>query len=126
VTSFPLWRVASIRVCCTIKQQPICLPLAKAEVTEAASNAKAGAVSLLAGAVVIFAGILVLLAAFVFLLAKVVELWLAALIVGAVVVIAGFVLLQSGKKKLDPAAFKPERTTDALRKDKEMVQRRAS
>jgi hypothetical protein len=41
-------------------------------------------------------------------------------------VIAGFVLLQSGKKKLDPAAFKPERTTDALRKDKEMVQRRAS
>jgi hypothetical protein len=102
------------------------IALAKAEVTEAASNAKAGAISLVAAGVVLFAGFLVLLAAIIFLLAKVIDLWLAAFIVGAVVVIAGFILLQNGKKKLDPAAFKPERTTDALRKDKEMVQRRAS
>jgi hypothetical protein len=35
-------------------------------------------------------------------------------------------MIQSGKTKLDPSSFKPERTQDALRKDKEMVQRRAS
>jgi hypothetical protein len=43
-----------------------------------------------------------------------------------VVAIIGFVMIQSGKKKLDPSSFKPERAHEALRKDKEMVQRRAS
>jgi O-antigen ligase len=102
------------------------IALAKAEVSEAASEAKAGAISLVAGGSVIFAAVLVLLAGIVLLLAEVMEPWLAALIVAAVVAIIGFVLIQSGKKKLDPASFKPERTQDALRKDKEMVQRRAS
>jgi hypothetical protein len=102
------------------------IALAKAEITEAASNAKTGAISLVAAGLVLFAGLLVLLASAVFLLGKIVDLWLAALIVGAVVAIIGFALLQNGKKKLDPAAFKPERTTDALRKDKDMVQRRVS
>jgi ABC-type long-subunit fatty acid transport system fused permease/ATPase subunit len=102
------------------------IALAKAEVSEAASEAKAGAISLVAGGLIIFAAVLVLLAGIVLLLAEVMEAWLAALIVAAVVAIIGFVLIQSGKKKLDPASFKPERTQDALRKDKEMVQRRAS
>lgn len=102
------------------------IALAKAEVSEAASNAKAGAIGLVAGGVMMFAGVLVLLAALVFLLAKVVELWLAALIVGALVTIVGFIMFQRGKKKLHPAMFTPDRTTEALRKDKEMVQRRAS
>jgi hypothetical protein len=102
------------------------IALAKAEVSEAASEAKAGAISLVAGGSIIFAAVLVLLAGIVLLLAEVMEAWLAALIVAAVVAIIGFVLIQSGKKKLDPASFKPERTQDALRKDKEMVQRRAS
>ena len=102
------------------------IALAKAEVSEAASEAKAGAISLVAGGSIIFAAVLVLLAGIVLLLAEVMEPWLAALVVAAVVAIIGFVLIQSGKKKLDPASFKPERTQDALRKDKEMVQRRAS
>jgi hypothetical protein len=102
------------------------IALAKAEVSEAASEAKAGAISLVAGGSIIFAAVLVLLAGIVLLLAEVMEAWLAALIVAAVVAIIGFVLIQSGKKKLDPASFKPERTQDALRKDKEIVQRRAS
>jgi hypothetical protein len=96
------------------------IALAKAEVSEAASEAKAGAISLVAGGAIVFAAILVLLGAIVLLLAQRMEPWLAALIV------AGFVMIQSGKKKLDPLSFKPERTQDALRKDKEMVQRRAS
>jgi uncharacterized protein YacL len=102
------------------------IALAKAEVSETASEAKAGAISLAAGGAIIFAAVLVLLAAIVLLLAQVMEPWLAALIVGAVVAVIGFVLLQSGKRKLDPSSFKPERAQEALRKDKEMVQRRVS
>ena len=102
------------------------IALAKAEVSEAASEAKAGAISLVAGGAIVFAAILVLLGAIVLLLAERMEPWLAALIVAVVVGVIGFVMIQSGKKKLDPLSFKPERTQDALRKDKEMVQRRAS
>ena len=102
------------------------IALAKAEVSEAASDAKAGAISLVAGGAILFAAILVLLAAIVLLLAERMDPWLAALIVAVVVAVIGFVMIQSGKKKLDPSSFKPERTQDALRKDKEMVQRRAS
>ena len=102
------------------------IALAKAEVSEAASEAKAGAISLVAGGAIVFAAVLVLLGAIVLLLAERMEPWLAALIVGVVVAVIGFVMIQSGKKKLDPLSFKAERTQDALRKDKEMVQRRAS
>jgi len=102
------------------------IALAKAEVSEAASEAKAGAISVVAGGAIVFAAILVLLGAIVLLLAERMEPWLAALIVAVVVGVIGFVMIQSGKKKLDPLSFKPERTQDALRKDKEMVQRRAS
>jgi hypothetical protein len=102
------------------------IALAKAEVSEAASEAKAGAISLVAGGAIIFAAVLVLLAAIVLLLAEAMEPWWAALSVGLVVAVIGFVMIQSGKKKLDPSSFKPERAQEALRKDKEMVQRRAS
>jgi ABC-type long-subunit fatty acid transport system fused permease/ATPase subunit len=93
------------------------IALAKAEVSEAASEAKAGAISLVAGGAIVFAAILVLLGAIVLLLAERMEPWLAALIVAVVVGLVGFVMIQSGKKKLDPLSFKPERTQDALRKE---------
>lgn len=102
------------------------IALAKAEMSEAASNAKSGAISLAAGGAVIYAGFLVVLYALVLLLAQTMEPWLAALIVGAVVAIIGFILLQTGKKRLHSASFTPERTQASLSKDKEMVQRRTS
>jgi Putative Actinobacterial Holin-X, holin superfamily III len=100
--------------------------LAKAEISEAASHAKAGAIAITAGGAVIFGGLLVLLAAAVLALAQVMAPWLAALIVAILAVGIGFVLIQSGKKQLEPSVLKPERTQEALRKDKEMVQRRTS
>lgn len=102
------------------------IALAKAEMSEAASNAKSGAISLAAGGAVIYAGFLVLLYALVLFLAQTMEPWLAALIVGAVVAIIGFIVLQSGKKRLESASFAPERTQASLSKDKEMVQRRTT
>jgi hypothetical protein len=100
--------------------------LARVELSDALSHAKTGITSVAAGGAVLFAGLLVLLAAAVLGLSNVLEPWLAALIVGAVVLIIGFVMLQMGKSKLEPSAFRPERTQSALRKDKEMVQRRTA
>ena len=98
------------------------IALAKAEVSEA----KAGAISIAAGGALLFAAGLILFAAIILLLAEVMEPWLAAFIVCAVVGIIGFILIQSGKKKLSASSFTPERAQESLRKDKEMVQRRAS
>ncbi len=100
------------------------LALVKTEVSEALSEAKVAAISMATGGAVLFAGILVLLAAAVLGLAHVVADWMAALIVGGIVAIIGFVMIQGGKKKLEPSAFKPDRTQNALRRDKEMMQRR--
>jgi O-antigen ligase len=102
------------------------IALAKAEISESAAHAKAGAIAIAAGGAVIFAGLLVLLAAAVLALAKVMDPWLAALIVGILAGAIGFVLIQSGKKQLEPSALKLERTQEALRKDRDMVQRRTS
>jgi hypothetical protein len=100
------------------------LALAKGEILEAASQWMNGAIRLAAGGVVLFAGILVLLAAIVLILAKVMPPWVAAFIVGGGVAGIGYGLMQSGKKKLEPSAFKPDRTQNAMRKDRQMVSRR--
>jgi hypothetical protein len=102
------------------------IALAKAEISESASHAKGGAIAIAAGGAVFFAGLIVLLAAAVFALAHVMADWLAALIVGVVAAVIGFVLIKSGKKQLEPSALKLKRTQEALRKDKDMVQRRTS
>ncbi len=98
--------------------------LAKAEASEALSQAKTAAISMVSGGAVLFGGILVLLAAAVLALAHVVPDWLAALIVDAIVTVVGYIMIQGGKNKFDPAALKPDRTQHALRQDKEMVERR--
>lgn len=100
------------------------IALAKAEASEALSQAKTGAISMASGGAVLFGGFLVLLAAAVLGLAHVVADWLAALIVGGIVTVVGYVMIQSGKSKLGPEALKLDRTQQALREDKEMVERR--
>ena len=100
------------------------IALAKAELSESLSEAKLAAISMASGGAVLFAGFLVLLAAAVLGFSRVMSDWLAAVIVGGIVGAIGFAMVQVGKKKLDRDVLKPERTQDALRKDKEMVQRR--
>ena len=101
--------------------------LAKSEVTEAFSEAKVAAISMASGGAVMFAGVLVLLAAAVLALPAVARRRLAAaLIVGGIVTAIGYLMIHSGKKKLEPSTFKPERTQHSLRQDKEMLHRRLS
>jgi uncharacterized membrane protein YqjE len=102
------------------------LALARSEISEAAAAAKRGAIAVASGGLVLFAGFIILLLAIVYWLAQFMDLWLSALIVGAVVMVIGFIMVQGGKKKLEAASFKPERTTASLEKDKEVLQGRTA
>lgn len=95
--------------------------LAKSEVSHSMHEAKAGALSMISGGSVLYAGFLFLLLSAVVGLANVVEFWLSALIVGGVVALIGFIMLQSGKKKMEPSSLKPQHTIDSLEKDRNAV-----
>ena len=99
------------------------LALLKVETTNAIEDTRAGIGAMAAGGAVLYAGFLFLLLAAVLGLALVMDAWLASLIVGGVVAIIGGIMLASGKRKLDPAAFKPEHTQASMHKDREMIKR---
>jgi hypothetical protein len=99
------------------------LALLKVEMTSALSDTRAGIASMAMGGAVLFAGLLYLLAAAMFALMLVLPGWAAALIVGGVVTMIGLIMLISGKNKLEPAAFNPERTRASLHKDRSMLER---
>lgn len=102
------------------------IALASSEITHAVDQAKQGAVGLVSGSAVLYAGVLFLLAAATLGLAEVVPGWAAALIVGGVVSLIGLIMLQTGKKKVQPRNFAPHRTGEALRKDRDMIERQTS
>lgn len=97
------------------------LALGASEVTKSVNDTKKGIAGLLSGSMVLNSGFIFLLAAATLGLAQIMEAWLAALIVGAVVTIIGLVMVQSGKKKFQASSFRPDRTMDELRKDRETV-----
>lgn len=99
------------------------LALLKVETTNAINDTRAGLAAMATGGAVLYAGFLFLLVAAFLGLSEVVDGWLAALIVGAVVAVVGAVMLASGKKKLEPGAFRPEHTQASLQKDREMIER---
>jgi xanthine/uracil permease len=101
--------------------------LAKAELTESATQAARGIGMLAAGGAVAYAGLLFVLLAVVFGLIKVgLEPWLASLIVGLVVVAIGAILVLRARASLKPANLAPQKTVETLKEDaqwaKEQVQ----
>lgn len=97
--------------------------LAKAEASESLQTAKRGVAAIATGAAVLMAGLILLMFAVVWALATVIALWLSALIVGGVAAIIGFVMMQGGKKQLEPDALRPDRTINQLQKDQAAVTR---
>jgi hypothetical protein len=94
--------------------------LAKAELTQSATEAARGIGMLVAGGIVAYAGLFFLLLAIVFgLIEAGWEEWLAALAVGLVVVIIGAVLVLRGRASLKPANLAPRRTVESLKEDQE-------
>ncbi len=95
--------------------------LVRSEIFQAVEGAKKGISSVATGGAVAYAGLLFLLLSAVLGLSLVVDMWLASLIVGGVVLVIGLLMLQAGKKKLDPHSFKPEHTANTFRKHGEAV-----
>ena len=94
--------------------------LAKAELTQSATEAARGIGMLVAGGAVAYAGLLFLLLAIVFGLIKAGwEAWLSALVVGLVVVAIGAVLVLRARESLKPANLAPRRTVETLKEDQE-------
>jgi hypothetical protein len=94
--------------------------LAKAELTQSATEAARGIGMLLAGGAVAYAGLLFLLLAIVFgLIQAGWDAWLSALIVGLVVVAIGAILVLRARESLKPANLAPRRTVETLKEDQE-------
>jgi uncharacterized membrane protein YqjE len=98
--------------------------LAKAELSESTTRAKAGLVALIGAVSTLLAGSLAIVAAIILGLAKVMEPWLAALIVGVAITIVGFFLLHGARKKLVAPHIEIDRTRTAVRQDVEVLARR--
>ena len=94
------------------------MALAKTELSEKASKASKGMISLSIGGLVAYAGLVVLLFAVVYGLSNVMEPWLAAVVVGGVVLIIGVALLQKGRSDLKPHNLVLERSVRSVRADK--------
>jgi hypothetical protein len=98
--------------------------LAKAELAESSTRAKAGMISLIGAVSTLLAGGLALAAAIILGLAKVVEPWLAALIVGLAITMVGVLLLIGARRKLLPPHIEIDRTRAAVRNDVDVLARR--
>jgi uncharacterized membrane protein YqjE len=96
--------------------------LAKAELTQSATEAARGVGMLVAGGAVAYAGLLFVLLAIVFgLIEAGWDAWLAALVVGVVVVALGAILVLRARESLKPANLAPRRTVETLKEDQEWV-----
>jgi xanthine/uracil permease len=94
--------------------------LAKAELTQSATEVARGIGMLVAGGAVAYAGLLFLLLAIVFgLIEAGWDAWLSALVVGLVVIAIGAVLVLRARESLKPANLAPRRTVETLKEDQE-------
>jgi len=94
--------------------------LAKAELTQSATEAGRAIAFLIVGGAVAYAGVLFLLLAIVYgLIAAGMDPWLAAGLVGLVVVIVGAVLVMRARESLSAAMTGPRRTITTLKEDTE-------
>lgn len=101
------------------------LALARAELTQATHEMKAGIGSVAIGGAVTLAGLVVLLMSAVYGLALVMSAWLAALLVGGVVTAIGLIMLGSGSKRMSPSQLRPGAALDATRHDRELLREHA-
>lgn len=98
--------------------------LAKAEMSEKASQVGSAVASLAVGGALAFAGFLILLQAAVVALSEVMEPWLASLIVGGVVALVGIVLLLKGRSDLKTQNLAPRRTMESIQEDADLARER--
>jgi hypothetical protein len=91
--------------------------LAKAEMSQKASQVGQDVGWLAAGGALAYAGLLAVLAAVIIALDALLPLWLAALLVGLVAAGAGYFLVQKGLDHLKNASLTPNKTIATLKED---------
>lgn len=99
------------------------IALAKSEVGESVSDAKAALGAIATGAAVSMAGLVVLLISAVYGLSNIVAPWLAALIVGMAALLVGYMMVSAAKKKFSKDSMAPDRTLASAQKDKATLKR---
>lgn len=97
------------------------IQLAKAEMTQKASQAGKELSVLTIGGFVAYAGFLTLIAAAILGLSEFMASWLAALLVGLIIAAIGYLLVQRGIENLKDINPAPRRTIKTLREDKEWI-----
>lgn len=102
--------------------------LAKAEMSEKASQIGVNLASLAAGGAVAYAGFLAILASIIALLVEAAGLswWGAALLVGIVVAIVGGVLVMKGISALKNTNLAPRETLESLKEDAQWARRQTT
>ena len=96
--------------------------LLRAELTEKASKAGAGAVEVLGGAICLLAALLVLLQALVIALTSAgLGVGWSSLLVGVVVAVLGVVLVRTGTASIKVTDLMPDRTQDQLKRDARVI-----
>ena len=95
--------------------------LLRSELSQTISTATKAALGLVAGAVMLLGAFLCLLAAAVLGLSYVVPPAWAAVLVAVVAGLIGVILIAAGTKKAEPGKLKPERFTEQLRRDAQMI-----
>ena len=95
--------------------------LAKAEMTQKATEAGRQAGMVGVGGVLAHTALLALVAALVAGLSEFMPIWASALLVGIVLAIAGYVVIRQGLDKLKQLNPKPEQTIETLKEDKEWI-----
>ena len=97
------------------------IALARAEMSEKASQAGTALASLAAGAAFGLAALIIVLQALVLVLAEVMPPWLASSLVGVAVAVLAFIMIRKGQNDLKAVNLAPRRTVDNVRQDARMM-----
>ena len=108
--------------------------LARAELSEKASEAKSGAVSLGVGGAILHAGALVLAAMIVLGFALVLRTWMdtlsalfvSSILVGGILAVVGYAMVKGGARHLSPNHFVPRKTVHSIQQDLKLARGRYS
>jgi hypothetical protein len=91
--------------------------LAKAEVTQKATEAGKDVGFMAAGGAVAYIGVMAVVAGIIIALGHAIPLWLSAIIVGLVVAGAGYLFVQRGMSALKKANMVPQQTIESVKED---------
>jgi len=117
-----LWHQLTAQLATLLRQE---LALARTELYQSALQVLSSVGTVLVGILFLYVALLLLLVAAVVGLALLVPLWLAALLLGGSALAIGLLLVLSGRRQLKKAHLAPSHLPHSLRKDKDVLLRRA-